>query len=69
MINEVGIENIYDAMCTIALALNASISTLEGKDLGRLEEYHSESTEMSRLEYIIYLLLTITNYIANTHSI
>jgi len=38
---------VYDAVWTIALALNASISTLEEKGLGRLEEYHSEWTEMS----------------------
>ena len=38
---------VYDTAWTIALALNASISTLEEKGLGRLEEYHSEWTEMS----------------------
>jgi len=38
---------IYDAVWTIALALNSSISTLEEKGLGRLEEYHYEWTEMS----------------------
>ena len=37
----------YDAVWTIALALNASISALEENGLGRLEEYHSERTEMS----------------------
>ena len=38
---------VYDTTWTIALALNASISTLEERGLGRLEEYHSEWTEMS----------------------
>jgi len=38
---------VYDTAWTIALALNASISTLEEKSLGKLEEYHSEWTEMS----------------------
>ena len=38
---------VYDTAWTIALALNASISTLEEKGLGRLEEYNPEWTEMS----------------------
>jgi len=38
---------VYDTAWTIALALNASISILEEKSLGRLEEYHYEWTEMS----------------------
>ena len=46
-IKGIGGEYIYDAVWTIALALNASISILEKKGLGRLEEYHSEWTEMS----------------------
>jgi len=40
---------VYDAAWTVALALNASISALEEKSLGRLEEYHSEWTEMSEV--------------------
>ncbi|XP_065917614.1 gamma-aminobutyric acid type B receptor subunit 1-like [Dysidea avara] len=38
---------VYDAAWTIALALNASISVLEEKGIGRLEEYQTEWTEMS----------------------
>ena len=37
----------YDAMWTIALALNSSISMLKEKGLGKLEDFTYESTEMA----------------------
>ena len=38
---------VYDAMWSIALALNSSISMLEEKGLGRLEDFTYDSTEMA----------------------
>jgi len=38
---------IYDAVWTIALALNSSISILEERGLGRLEDFTYNSTEMA----------------------
>ena len=38
---------VYDAMWTIALALNSSISILEEKGLGRLEDFTYDSIEMA----------------------
>jgi len=40
---------IYDAMWTIALALNSSISILEDKGLGRLEDFTYDSVEMANV--------------------
>ena len=37
----------YDVMWTIALALNSSISILEERGLGRLEDFTYESVEMA----------------------
>ena len=41
--------NIYDAMWTIALALNSSISILEDRGLGRLEDFTYDSVEMANV--------------------
>ena len=38
---------VYDAVWTIALALNSSISILEEKGLGRLEDFTYKSVEMA----------------------
>ena len=38
---------VYDAAWTIALALNSSISILEERGLGRLEDFTYESVEMA----------------------
>ena len=38
---------VYDAVWTIALALNSSISILEERGLGRLEDFTYESEEMA----------------------
>ena len=38
---------VYDAVWTIALALNSSISILEERGLGRLEDFTYESVEIS----------------------
>ena len=38
---------VYDAVWTIALALNSSISILEERGLGRLEDFTYESVEMA----------------------
>ena len=38
---------IYDAVWTIALALNSSISILEERGLGRLEDFTYDSVEMA----------------------
>ena len=38
---------VYDAMWTIALALNSSISILEERGLGRLEDFTYDSVEMA----------------------
>ena len=38
---------VYDAAWTIALALNSSISMLEERGLGRLEDFTYDSTEMA----------------------
>ena len=38
---------VYDATWTIALALNSSISILEERGLGRLEDFTYESVEMA----------------------
>ena len=38
---------VYDAMWTIALALNSSISVLEKRGLGRLENFTYDSVEMA----------------------
>ena len=40
---------IYDAVWTIALALNSSISILEDKGLGRLEDFTYDSVEMANV--------------------
>ncbi|XP_065917608.1 gamma-aminobutyric acid type B receptor subunit 2-like [Dysidea avara] len=40
---------IYDAMWTIALALNSSISILEDRGLGRLEDFTYDSVEMANV--------------------
>ena len=40
---------VYDAMWTIALALNSSISILEDRKLGRLEDFTYNSTEMANV--------------------
>ena len=38
---------VYDAVWTIALALNSSISILEERRLGRLEDFTYQSVEMA----------------------
>ena len=38
---------VYDAVWTIALALNSSISTLEERGLGRLEDFTYDSVEIA----------------------
>ena len=38
---------VYDAVWTIALALNSSISILEERGLGRLEDFTYNSTKMA----------------------
>ena len=38
---------VYDAVWTIALALNSSISILEERGLGRLEDFTYESVDIS----------------------
>ena len=40
---------IYDAVWTIALALNSSISILEDRGLGRLENFTYDSVEMANV--------------------
>ena len=40
---------VYDAVWTIALALNSSISKLEERGLGRLEDFTYDSVEMADL--------------------
>jgi len=40
---------VYDAMWTIALALNSSISMLEDRGLGRLEDFTYDSVEMANV--------------------
>ena len=40
---------VYDAAWTIALALNSSISTLEERGLGRLEDFTYDSVEMANI--------------------
>ena len=45
----VNINFVYDAVWTIALALNSSISILEEKGLGRLEDFTYNSVEMADL--------------------
>ena len=40
---------VYDAMWTIALALNSSISILEDRGLGRLEDFSYDSVEMANV--------------------
>ena len=44
-----GIGYVYDAMWTIALALNSSISILEDRGLGRLEDFTYDSVEMANV--------------------
>ena len=39
----------YDAIWTIALALNSSISILEDRGLGRLENFTYDSVEMANV--------------------
>ena len=48
---DVDIRNgyIYDAMWTIALALNSSISILEDRKLKRLENFTYDSVEMANV--------------------
>ena len=41
------VGHVYDAVWTIALALNSSISILEERGLGRLEDFTYESVEMA----------------------
>ena len=41
------VSYVYDAAWTIALALNSSISILEERGLGRLEDFTYESVEMA----------------------
>ena len=43
----VNINFVYDAVWTIALALNSSISILEERGLGRLEDFTYDSVEMA----------------------
>ena len=40
---------VYDAMWTIALTLNSSISILEDRGLGRLEDFTYDSVEMANV--------------------
>ena len=40
---------VYDAVWTIALALNSSISILEERGLGRLKDFTYESVEMANV--------------------
>ena len=40
---------VYDAMWTIALALNSSIPILEDRGLGRLEDFTYDSVEMANV--------------------
>ena len=40
---------VYDAVWTIALALNKSISILEDRELGRLEDFTYESDQMANI--------------------
>ena len=40
---------VYDAVWTIALALNSSISILEDRQLGRLEDFTYDSVEMANV--------------------
>ena len=40
---------VYDAMWTVALALNSSISILEERGLGRLENFTYDSVEMANV--------------------
>ena len=44
-----GAGYVYDAMWTIALALNSSISILEDRGLGRLEDFTYDSVEMANV--------------------
>ena len=46
---DIGVGHIYDAMWTIALALNSSISILEDRGLGRLEDFTYDSVEMANV--------------------
>ena len=41
------IDYVYDAVWTIALALNSSISILEERGLGRLEDFTYENVEIA----------------------
>ena len=41
------IAYVYDAVWTIALALNSSISILEERGLGKLEDFNYESIEIA----------------------
>ena len=43
----VGPGHVYDAVWTIALVLNSSISILEERGLGRLEDFTYDSVEMT----------------------
>ena len=43
----VGPSHVYDAVWTIALVLNSSISLLEERGLGRLEDFTYQSVEMT----------------------
>jgi len=42
-----GVGYVYDAVWTIALALNSSISILEERGLGKLEDFTYDSVEMA----------------------
>ena len=46
---DIRIGYIYDAVWTIALALNLSISILEDRGLGRLEDFTYDSVEMANV--------------------
>ena len=43
------IDYVYDAVWTIALALNSSISILEERGLGRLEDFDYENVEIANV--------------------
>ena len=42
-----GFGFVYDAVWTIALAMNSSISTLEEKSLGKIEDFTYDSAEIA----------------------
>jgi len=46
---DITVGYVYDAMWTISLALNSSISILEDRGLGRLEDFTYDSVEMANV--------------------